>query len=189
MRAQDVPALLRYLKANGAWVELDDDAEDAWAWALRNFDGAAVKAGVLSFLEKSHPREIAPATIAASVRSLMASGRIQEPACPDHPEELARSCRCCKADVLAGDRPRELIGRSMTEALIGGRGEPPRRLSAGPVTRPTDLRAVDPGEWDRLHAAGAAERAQALADDRKNPAETAPGGPGAPAPRLRVVSG
>ena len=33
------------------------------------------------------------------------------PACEDHPEEPARNCRCCWADVRVGDRPHHLIGK------------------------------------------------------------------------------
>lgn len=117
MRADEIPKLLRFLRANGAWVELDDDAEEVWAFALRSFSGDMVKAGVLWFLERNHPREVAPATIKAAVNSLIASGRFQEERCPDHPEEVARWCRCCLADRLAGDRPPELVGKQM---LPGG---------------------------------------------------------------------
>lgn len=181
MNHHEIPRLLRYLKANGAWVELDDDAEDAWAHALRNFDGQAVKAGARWFLERNHPREIAPATIAAAVRSLLASGRIREPACPDHPQEIARACRCCAGDVLAGDRPRGLVGRAHP-ALTGARERtagiaPPRSRAADPVTGPADLRAMDPERWDRLQAQGAAQRAQDLAGE-PCPAQAPPRRPG-----------
>lgn len=33
------------------------------------------------------------------------------PRCEDHPEEDAATCRCCASDVLAGDRPRDRIGK------------------------------------------------------------------------------
>lgn len=213
MNRHEIPRLLRYLKANGAWVELDDDAEDAWAHALRNFDAQAVKAGVLWFLERNHPREIAPATIAAAVRSLLASGRISERACPDHPQEIARACRCCLADVLTGDRPRELVGQPLAELSPGSR-EKPAAIAAdtaddhsrgaarviqgspgagrptptpGPVSGPADLRAMDPARWDRLRAQGAAERSQALADGQ-NPSGDLPGAPGATSGPLREAS-
>lgn len=158
MRRDEIPILFRFLKANGVWIELDDDAEEVWGYTLRNFDGPAVKAACLWFLERNHPREVAPATIAAAVRSLIASGRFHEEMCPDHPEETARACRCCAADVLTGHRPRELAGRPMHSG--------PRALvsMSGPVRRPGDLRRVDPARWDALHAQGARERAQALAD-------------------------
>lgn len=190
MNRHEIPRLLRYLKANGAWVELDDDAEDAWAHALRNFDGQAVKAGVLWFLERNHPREIAPATIAAAVRSLLASGRISERACPDHPQEIARACRCCQADVLTGDRPRELVGQAL-HALPPGDHSPGAakviQRAPGPVSSPADLRAVDPERWDLLRAQGAAERSQALAD-HQSPSDDPPGAPGATSGPLREAS-
>lgn len=190
MNRHEIPRLLRYLKANGAWIELDDDAEDAWAHALRNFDGQAVKAGVLWFLERNHPREIAPATIAAAVRSLLASGRISERTCPDHPQEIARACRCCQADVLTGDRPRELVGQAL-HALPPGDHSPGAakviQRAPGPVSSPTDLRAVDPERWDLLRAQGAAERSQALADHR-NPSGNPPGAPEATSGPLREAS-
>lgn len=186
MNRNEIPRLLRYLKANGAWVELDDDAEDAWAHALRNFDGQAVKAGVLWFLERNHPREIAPATIAAAVRSLLASGRISERPCRDHPEEIARACRCCLADVLTGDRPRELVGRSLAELSPGSR-EKPAAIDAGPVTAPADLRAVDPDRWDLLREQGAAQRSQALAGGPE-PSGGVPDAPGAVRGSLRAAS-
>lgn len=31
--------------------------------------------------------------------------------CPDHPEEHAHNCVCCAADILAGDRPRDMAGK------------------------------------------------------------------------------
>lgn len=150
MRREDIPGLLRFLKANGVWVELGEDAEETWAYVLRNFDGRAVKAGCLWFLERNHPREVSPATIAAAVRSLIASGRFHEEMCPDHPEETARACRCCAADVLTGHRPRELAGQSLHTG--------PRALVSisGTVERPMDLRQVDPARWDALYAQGAA---------------------------------
>lgn len=35
------------------------------------------------------------------------------PPCEDHPTEPARACRSCKADVLSGDRPPDMIGRAL----------------------------------------------------------------------------
>lgn len=33
------------------------------------------------------------------------------PPCPDHVGEPSHACRCCKADFLAGIRPRDMIGK------------------------------------------------------------------------------
>lgn len=186
MHDPEIRSLLAFLRRNGAFIELHDDTVQAWAFALRHYDGQAVKAGVLWFLERHHPREIAPATIAAAVRSLLASGKITERTCPDHPQEIARACRCCAADVLTGERPRELVGQQIAGVSGGAMGNP-APLMQGSVSSPSDLRAVDPARWDRLHTQGAAERSQALADDQ-NPSVGAPGAPGAPATRLRAVS-
>lgn len=35
------------------------------------------------------------------------------PRCEDHPTEPARTCRSCRADVLTGDRPPDMIGRAL----------------------------------------------------------------------------
>lgn len=35
------------------------------------------------------------------------------PACADHPEEDAATCRCCRADVIAGDRPEAMVGKRL----------------------------------------------------------------------------
>lgn len=113
MNQPDVYRLLRFLKANGAWVELDEDAEAVWGYAMRSFTPEMVRAGCLWFLERNHPREVSPATIKAAVVSLIASGRFVQDMCPDHPEEVARHCRGCAADVLAGERPRAAIGKAL----------------------------------------------------------------------------
>ncbi|WP_270449958.1 hypothetical protein [Kocuria marina] len=113
MNEQDTRRLLAFLKRNGAFIESHDDVVRTWAWTLRAFTAEQAQAGALWFLERNHPREVAPATVAAATRSLTASGRMQDPRCPDHPGEAARACRACAADVLAGDRPRELSGKSL----------------------------------------------------------------------------
>jgi len=41
-----------------------------------------------------------------------AKGHLPKPTpCPDHIGEAAHNCRCCKADVKAGIRPAEMIGK------------------------------------------------------------------------------
>lgn len=190
MKDLEVRNLLAFLKRNGAFLELHEDTAQAWAFALRNFEADAVKAAAMWFLERNHPREVAPATIAAAVKSLMASGRVQEPRCADHPEEIARACRCCAADVLTGERPRALRGRALPPAALAAGSFPTDRLnsSAGeraatvlagrPVTAPGQLRAVDPARWDELHAQGAAQRAQELSEapgQTQRPVRATPG--------------
>ncbi len=113
MNPDDVKRFMAFLKMNGAFVELHDDALRVWGFALRSFTFEMCEAGALWFLERNHPREVSPATIKAAVKSLIESGRFREQMCEDHPEEVARWCRCCLADRLAGDRPPELVGKRM----------------------------------------------------------------------------
>lgn len=40
---------------------------------------------------------------------------VKAPACEDHPEQEAATCRCCWADVKVGERPTEGIGRRTPE--------------------------------------------------------------------------
>lgn len=115
MDANDARELMAFLKRNGANVVLHDQVVTVWANALRRFTLNQSIAASVWFLERNHPREVAPATIAAAARSLAASARFREPMCPDHPEESARFCRCCAGDVLAGERPAELRGRPLRE--------------------------------------------------------------------------
>lgn len=113
MNTDDTRRFMAFLKSAGAWVNLDDDALFVWDYALRSFTPDMCRAGALWFLERNHPREVSPATIKAAVKSLMESGRFQEPMCEDHPEEAARWCRGCAADELTGERPRELRGKRL----------------------------------------------------------------------------
>lgn len=149
MTPQEVRSLLTFLRRNGAFIEAHEDVAKVWGHTLRFYEVQAVEAGVMWFLERYDPRDASPAKIAAAVRSVMASGRVREPECADHPGELQRACRCCAADALTGDRPRALMGQRLhppAPALTGGR----------PVTSPHQLRAVDPERWDRIQARDAA---------------------------------
>lgn len=38
---------------------------------------------------------------------------VRVPPCEDHPEEAAHACRACWADVKAGQRPADMIGRAL----------------------------------------------------------------------------
>lgn len=55
--------------------------------------------------------------------------RQERPHCEDHPEEPFDTCRSCKADVKAGDRPATLIGKHFApplESSPGGHSSPPQ---------------------------------------------------------------
>lgn len=113
MNDDEVRRLMAFLKMNGAYIEMHDDALTAWRFALRSFTYDMCLGASLWFLERNHPREVAPATIRAAVKSLTESGRFVEEMCPDHPEEVRRWCRCCLADKLAGHRPAALVGQRL----------------------------------------------------------------------------
>ena len=127
MNEADTKRFMAFLKSAGAWVNLDEDALFVWSYALRSFTPDMCRAGALWFLERNHPREVSPATIKAAVKSLMDSGRFQEDMCQDHPEEVARWCRGCAADVLTGERPRALVGKPL-QAITPTR--PPAEVGA-----------------------------------------------------------
>lgn len=42
------------------------------------------------------------------------------PPCEDHPEQEAPTCRCCHADVKAGDRPTHMIGKHWPGTIAVG---------------------------------------------------------------------
>lgn len=48
------------------------------------------------------------------------------PRCEDHPTEPARACRSCKADVLTGDRPPDMIGRALAASAAPAQPQPER---------------------------------------------------------------
>lgn len=50
----------------------------------------------------------------------VAQAGVQGPACEDHPEELARHCRGCLADVKVGDRPRDMVGLRLPPVASSG---------------------------------------------------------------------
>lgn len=116
--------LMAFLRNNGAFIELNDDALEGWTYALRHFTYEQVKFSALHFLERHPPREVSPAAIRAQVMSLMASGKVQEPMCPDHDGQIARHCTSCAADILTRHRPPELRGRRLIEPA-GLTGPPP----------------------------------------------------------------
>lgn len=53
--------------------------------------------------------------------------------CEDHPTEPAHNCRSCKADVLAGDRPENMIGKRTTPTVTPGRSPRPNRTKRDPA--------------------------------------------------------
>ena len=69
MDANDARELMAFLKRNGANVVLHDQVVTVWANALRRFTLDQSIAASVWFLERNHPREVAPATIAAPARA------------------------------------------------------------------------------------------------------------------------
>lgn len=113
MNRDETHRYMEFLKANGAFIVLNQDALVGWEYALRHFTAEQVRFATLHFLERNSRKDIEPAAIRSTILSLLASGKVQEAMCEDHPEETARHCRCCAADVLEGSRPRELTGRAL----------------------------------------------------------------------------
>ena len=55
------------------------------------------------------------------------------PRCEDHDTEDAPNCRSCLADVKAGDRPENMIGKRTTPTVTPGRSPRPNRTRRDPA--------------------------------------------------------
>lgn len=75
---------------------------------------------------------------------------VKVPACEDHPEQEAATCRCCWADVKVGERPTEGIGRRTPE---GGWGKKPSQ-------EPRDAARSDEWVWAGESPSGAVNPSQ-----------------------------
>lgn len=128
MNRDETHRYMAFLKSNGAYIILDEDALAGWEYALRHFTVEQVRFATLHFLERHPRKDLEPAAIRSTILSLLASGKVQEPMCPDHPEETARHCRGCAADILEGSRPPALRGRALNP--VGELVPPPPDLRA-----------------------------------------------------------
>lgn len=91
-------------------------------------------ASLLSLIGKHQPQDLGALTIAAVTKALEPTCQTPAPIfhpgphwpvkaraalpkpepCPDHIGEAAHNCRCCHADVKAGLRPADMIGKTYT---------------------------------------------------------------------------
>ena len=137
-----VPSLRSLLQAAGDLPGQDWEhvvrALLAYATA-RKPDGSPAKLTPRFFPEAGGPHWTTTHTVGTGPREY-----VKAPACEDHPEQEAATCRCCWADVKVGIRDRGLVGKRMT-------GEPPTLWGEGgetPARRAQDAASGDEWGWD-----------------------------------------